>query len=75
MEVVEHSLKKIILWLHEIWGSFNEECLLVTSSTTENAPSDGTTTDGVQSNTSNADYRLVTSMFLGMHIFTLIIWA
>ena len=81
MEVIEHSLHKTILWLHENWGSFNEECLTTTPGTTENPQpgqttlGDKTTTAGGRPNTSNINYTTAASVLLGMHIFTLIVWV
>ena len=77
LEVLEHSFTKILLWLHENWGSYNDECLLTTTTTKSTEPGttqDVTSIDNGTQNTSNVNYKTAACILLGMHFFTLIIW-
>ena len=77
LEVLEHSFTKIVLWLHENWGSYHDECLLTTTTTTSTEPGstqDVTSIDNGTQNTSNVNYKTAACVLLGMHFFTLIIW-
>ena len=77
LEVLEHSFTKIVLWLHDNWGSYHDECLLTTTTTKSTEPGttqDVTSIDNGTQNTSNVNYKTAACILLGMHFFTLIIW-
>ena len=77
LEVLEHSFTKIVLWFHENWGSYHDECLLTTTTTKSTEPGttqDVTSIDNGTQNTSNVNYKTAACILLGMHFFTLIIW-
>ena len=77
LEVLEHSFTKIVLWLHDNWGSYHDECLLTTTTSKSTEPGttqDVTSIDNGTQNTSNVNYKTAACILLGMHFFTLIIW-
>merc|ERR1712150_402942 len=74
LQVIEHFLLKTILWFHENWGSFQNECS-VTTTTMSSLP---TTLDGNSNSAENGTYYTLSAKYLtascillGMHIFTL----
>ena len=78
LQVIEHFLQKTLLWLHETWGSFQNDCVIPTStvsSQTSTTTDSSTPADNGTYTPANANYLTATCVLLGMHIFTLTLWV
>ena len=74
MEVLEHSLLKTTLWLHNSWKTIHKECALTTTMATPTTSSFSTATpSGLYA--SKVNYTMAGCVLIGMHIFTLTVYV
>ena len=78
LQVIEHFLHKTIVWFHENWGSFQNECSVTTTTISSNPTTLDDSSNPAENGTYyplSANYLTAACILFGMHIFTLTVWA